>query len=135
MAGPASAPAALSGSGSVPGPGPGSGSGSGSVPGRRGRLRVADRVYARIAARAVREVLTEAWPAGRAKGAPPHVSVTVPGSTVTVRVAVELPFPSDIAALAGAVRTRIAERVVGLTGTRVSEVVVVVEKLVTGGAS
>ncbi|MGW3073181.1 MULTISPECIES: hypothetical protein [unclassified Kitasatospora] len=107
----------------------------GSVPGRRGRLRVADRVYARIAARAAREVLAEAWPAGRAKGAPPHVSVTVPGSTVMVRVELELPFPSDIAALAGAARQRIAERVVGLTGTRVSEVVVVVEKLVTGGAS
>ncbi|WP_030059936.1 MULTISPECIES: hypothetical protein [Streptomyces] len=103
--------------------------------GRRGRLRVADRVYARIAARAAREVLAEAWPAGRAKGAPPHVTVAVPGSTVTVRVAVELPFPSDVAALAGAVRARIAARVVGLTGTRVSDVVIVVEKLVTGGAS
>ncbi|MFE4971170.1 hypothetical protein ACFRAR_03525 [Kitasatospora sp. NPDC056651] len=96
---------------------------------------MADRVYARIAARATREVLAEAWPAGRAKGAPPYVSVTVPGSTVTVRVAVELPFPSDVAALAGAVRERIAERVAGLTGTKVSRVVVVVEKLVTGGAS
>ncbi|MEV7188631.1 hypothetical protein [Kitasatospora sp. NPDC093102] len=92
-------------------------------------------MYARIAARATREVLSEAWPAGRAKGAPPHVSVTVPGSTVKVRVALELPFPADIAALAGAVRQRIRERVAGLTGVRVSEVVVVVEKLVTGGAS
>ncbi|MEU3562197.1 hypothetical protein [Kitasatospora sp. NPDC006786] len=105
------------------------------MPGRRGRLRIADRVYAGIAARATREVLAEAWPAGRAKGAPPHVSVTVPGSTVRVRVALELPFPSDVATLAGAVRARIAERVAGLTGVRVSEVVVVVEKLVTGGAS
>ncbi|MEU3573135.1 hypothetical protein AB0E96_32625 [Kitasatospora sp. NPDC036755] len=109
--------------------------GPGTAPGRRGRLRVGDRVYARIAARAAREVLAGAWPAGRAKGAPPHVSVTVPGSTVTVRVALELPFPSDVAALAGAVRQRIAERVAGLTGTRVSDVVVVVEKLVTGGTS
>ncbi|RKT11204.1 hypothetical protein BX285_5140 [Streptomyces sp. 1114.5] len=105
------------------------------APGRRGRLRVADRVYAGIAARAVREVLAEAWPAGRAKGAPPHVTVAVPGSTVTVRVALELPFPSDVAGLAGEVRARIAARVVGLTGTRVSDVVIVVEKLVTGGAS
>ncbi|MER7584085.1 hypothetical protein [Kitasatospora sp. NPDC097691] len=101
--------------------------------GRRGRLRVADRVYARIAARAAREVLVAAWPAGRVKGAPPHVSVAVPGSTVTVRVEVELPFPADIAGLARAMREAIAERVLGLTGTRVSDVVVVVEKLV--GAS
>ncbi|MET8544049.1 hypothetical protein ABZW03_25875 [Kitasatospora sp. NPDC004799] len=123
MAGPASVPARASGAVS----------GSASVPGRRGRLRIADRVYARIAARAAREVLAEAWPAGRAKGAPPHVSVAVPGSTVTVRVALELPFPSDVAALATAVRARIAERVAALTGARVSDVVVVVEKLVTGG--
>ncbi|WP_030242125.1 hypothetical protein [Streptomyces sp. NRRL S-350] len=105
------------------------------APGRRGRLRVADRVYARIAARAAREAIVEAWPAGRAKGAPPHVSVAVPGSTVTVRVAVELPFPSDVAATARAVRDRIAAQVVGLTGTKVSGVVVVVEKLVPGGAA
>ncbi|MFI2609832.1 hypothetical protein [Kitasatospora sp. NPDC018619] len=118
-----------------PAPGAGAGPDPASVPGRRGRLRVADRVYARIAARAAREALADAWPAGRAKGAPPHVSVTVPGSTVKVRVALELPFPSDVAALAVAVRRRIAERVAGLTGTRVSDVVVVVEKLVTGGAS
>ncbi|MFD8786934.1 hypothetical protein [Kitasatospora sp. NPDC059599] len=114
---------------SAPAPGP--------VPasGRRGRLRVADRVYARIAAQAVREVLAVAWPAGRARGAPPRVSVAVPGSTVTVRVEVELPFPSDVAGLAAAMRRAIAARVLGLTGTRVSDVVVVVEKLVAGGAS
>ncbi|MFI8455715.1 hypothetical protein [Kitasatospora sp. NPDC085464] len=110
---------------SAPGPVP--------VSGRRGRLRVADRVYARIAARAAREVQVGAWPAGRAKGVPPHVSVAVPGSTVTVRVEVELPFPADIAGLARTMRAAIAERVLSLTGTRVSDVVVVVEKLV--GAS
>ncbi|MFG3053912.1 hypothetical protein ACGFZP_23565 [Kitasatospora sp. NPDC048239] len=104
-------------------------------PGARGRLRVADRVYARIAARAAREALDDAWSGRAERGRPPRVSVAAPGSTVTVRVAVELPFPADLARLAGTVRDRIAEQVGGLTGTRVAEVVVVVERLVTGGAA
>ncbi|MQS14617.1 Asp23/Gls24 family envelope stress response protein [Streptomyces kaniharaensis] len=99
----------------------------------RGRLRLADRVYARIAARAAREALAGAWIGRTARGKPPTVSVAVPGSTVTVRVAVELPFPADVAGLARAVRDRVVTQVNGLTGTRVSEVVVVVERLVTGG--
>ncbi|MBV6699595.1 Asp23/Gls24 family envelope stress response protein [Kitasatospora aureofaciens] len=101
----------------------------------RGRLRIADRVYARIAARAAREALAGVWIGRRVKGAPPTVSVVVPGSTVRVRVGVELPFPADLAALARAVRDRVTTQVNGLTGTRVSEVVVVVERLVTGGRS
>ncbi|MEV8323038.1 Asp23/Gls24 family envelope stress response protein [Kitasatospora sp. NPDC127121] len=104
-------------------------------PAARGRLRIADRVYARIAARAAREALADAWTGRTAKGAPPAVSVATPGSTVTVRVAVALPFPADLAALARAVRERVAAQVAGFTGTRVSEVVVVVERLVTGGVS
>lgn len=100
-----------------------------------GRLRIADRVYARIAARAAREALAEVWQGRAEQGSPPVVSVSVPGSTVTVRVAVELPFPADLAALARAVRDRIATQVLGLTGTRVGEVVVVVEKLVPRGGA
>ncbi|MER7843406.1 hypothetical protein ABTZ03_05585 [Kitasatospora sp. NPDC096077] len=101
---------------------------------RRGRLRVADRVYRRIAGQAAREALAEAWAGRSAQGAPPRVSVARPGSTVTVRVAVDLPFPADLAGLARGVRDRVAERVAGLTGTRVSQVVVVVETLVPRAA-
>ncbi|MFG3228951.1 hypothetical protein ACGF07_29795 [Kitasatospora sp. NPDC048194] len=104
------------------------------VPARRGRLRVADRVYARIADQAVREVLAGVWAGRSTTGAPPRVSVAVPGSTVTVRVTVELPFPADLAGLAAALRERVGDRVAALTGSRVSDVVVVVEKLVAGGA-
>ncbi|MER7751881.1 hypothetical protein [Kitasatospora sp. NPDC097643] len=104
-------------------------------PATRGRLRVADRVYVRIAARAAREALAHAWAGRSVVGAPPTVSVAVPGSTVTVRVTVELPFPADLAALARAVRDRVAAQVGGLTGTRVSGVTVVVERLVGRGAS
>lgn len=101
----------------------------------RGRIRISDRAYARIAARAATEALAGAWAGRSVRGAPPTVSVSVPGSAVRVRVEVELPFPADLAALARAVRERVGERVKGLTGTRVSEVVVVVERLVTGGRS
>ncbi|MFD7448052.1 Asp23/Gls24 family envelope stress response protein [Kitasatospora sp. NPDC059827] len=97
-------------------------------------MRVADRVYERIAGQAAREVVAEAWVGRSVKGEPPKVSVARPGSTVTVRVAVELPFPADLAGLARRVRDRVAAQVSGLTGTKVSEVVVVVEKLVAGGA-
>ena len=102
---------------------------------RRGSLRVADRVFAKIAARAARDALDGAW-AGRAgRGAPPRVSVSVPGRTATVRVGVELPFPTDLAALARQVRDRVAGQVAALTGIRVAEVTVVVERLLpaTGG--
>ncbi|MFI6445311.1 Asp23/Gls24 family envelope stress response protein [Kitasatospora sp. NPDC050543] len=99
----------------------------------RGRLRIADRVFARIAARAAREAMARAW-AGRAgRGAPPKVAISAQGSTATVRVSLELPYPCDLAAVAGEVRDRITERVSTLTGTRVGEVAVVVERLVPAG--
>ncbi|WP_371479010.1 Asp23/Gls24 family envelope stress response protein [Kitasatospora sp. NBC_00315] len=97
--------------------------------GRRGSLRIADRVFAKIAARAARDALETAWVGRAGRGAPPDVSVSVPGRTATVRVGVELPFPADLASLARAVRDRVAEQVVTLTGTRVAEVTVVVERL------
>ncbi|MFJ8434381.1 hypothetical protein ACIQ9P_24055 [Kitasatospora sp. NPDC094019] len=106
-------------------------------PGARGRLRIADRVYARIAARAAREALAEAWQGRTARGEPPRVSVTgpsAPSAPVTVRVAVDLPFPADLTALARAVRDRIGVDVRALTATRVAEVVVVVEHLVPEAA-
>ncbi|MFF8774610.1 hypothetical protein [Kitasatospora sp. NPDC015120] len=102
-------------------------------PGARGRLRLADRVYARIAARAAREALADAWHGRSARGGPPKVSVTgpaSPGAPVTVRVSVDLPFPADLAALARAVRDRVTTDTRMLTGSRVSEVVVMVEHLV-----
>ncbi|MFB7473869.1 hypothetical protein [Kitasatospora sp. NPDC056184] len=102
-------------------------------PGARGRLRIADRVYARIAARAAREALADAWHDRTARGGPPKVSVTgpaTPSAPVTVRVSVDLPFPADLAALARTVRDRVTRDTRALTGTRVAEVVVVIEHLV-----
>lgn len=105
-------------------------------PGARGRLRIADRVHAAIAARAAQEALAAAWPVRSGPDAPPRASVSTPGTTVAVRISVELPFPADLAALAGAVRERVVDRLTTLTGTRVTEVTVVVDRLVPvpGGA-
>lgn len=90
----------------------------------RGRLRIADRVLTRLAGRAARQAL-----GGRA-GAVHRVTVTGAGHSVRLTLGVELPYPADLAALAGAVRTAVVAELAGLTGTSVGEVVVVVERLV-----
>ncbi|MGK5732417.1 Asp23/Gls24 family envelope stress response protein [Streptomyces sp. URMC 124] len=113
----------------------------------RGATRIADRVVAKIASQAAREALRGGPGAGAgagagvgagagagagalsADGSPPHAVVTVHDDVARVRVAVELPYPSDIGAHCGAVRRRIAERVRALAGMEVPEVVVSVERL------
>ncbi|MFE1288987.1 Asp23/Gls24 family envelope stress response protein [Streptomyces sp. NPDC058751] len=107
-------------------------------PAERGATRIADRVVAKIAARAAREALPP--PPGDA--AVPHATVVVrrraPGSGGTdgtpehsarVRVSLELGYPADIGALCGEVRRHVAERVEALAGMEVPEVAVQVERL------
>ncbi|MGA4848066.1 hypothetical protein ACOBQB_18110 [Streptomyces sp. G5(2025)] len=108
------------------------------APGERGATRIADRVVAKIAARAAREAV-QAVPDG---GSPPHATVSVTpqssGSAATgealfgtarVRVSLELVYPCDIGRQCGAVRHQVAERVRALAGMDVPEVVVQVERL------
>jgi uncharacterized alkaline shock family protein YloU len=94
----------------------------------RGTTTIAERVVAKIAAQAAREALrgSGALPEG---GSAPHAVVVVRGGHARVRVGVELDYPSDIGGLCGAVRSRVAERVQGLAGLGVHEVVVQVERL------
>lgn len=107
-------------------------------PGERGATRIADRVVAKIAARAAREAL----PVLPDEAAPPHATVSVrppaagsarsgeaPHGSARVRVSVELDYPSDIGGQCGAVRRRVAERVKALAGMEVPEVAVQVERL------
>ncbi|GGR91560.1 hypothetical protein GCM10010252_32830 [Streptomyces aureoverticillatus] len=102
-------------------------------PGERGATRIADRVVAKIAARAAREAL----PALPAEAAAPHATVSVRPRTrdsaradsARVRVSLELDYPSDIGRQCGAVRRRVAERVKALAGMEVPEVAVQVERL------
>ncbi|MGW1893111.1 hypothetical protein ACWCP6_23130 [Streptomyces sp. NPDC002004] len=91
----------------------------------RGATRIADRVVAKIAARAAREAL-DTLPEG---GAPPHATVTVHRDTARVRVGVELDYPCDIGGQCGAVRRHVVERVGALAGMDVREVAVEVERL------
>ncbi|MFF7634520.1 hypothetical protein ACFZB9_15395 [Kitasatospora sp. NPDC008050] len=97
---------------------------------RRGRLRIADRVLTRIALVAARGALGQ----GRV-GEEPRVSVAVVDGVARVRVGVDLPFPTDLARQAAAVRAAVADRVGALTGIPAGEVVVVVERLHPVGGS
>ncbi|MYV42610.1 Asp23/Gls24 family envelope stress response protein [Streptomyces sp. SID1328] len=107
-------------------------------PGERGFTRIADRVVAKIAARAAREAIA---PLPR-NTKTPHTTVNVrprargtgpvedsPFGTARVRVVVELEYPGDIGARCAAVRRRVTERVGTLANMEVPEVVVEVERL------
>ncbi|MEV4612131.1 hypothetical protein AB0K43_05935 [Kitasatospora sp. NPDC049258] len=103
------------------------------VAAQRGELRLADRVFDRIAGYAVQQSLTESW-AGRAeRGAPPRVSVRVVQGVARISLHLDLPFPADLAELARIARRAAAAQVAELTGTPVGEVVVVVERLLPVG--
>ncbi|MFZ3469438.1 hypothetical protein ACODT3_29840 [Streptomyces sp. 4.24] len=89
----------------------------------RGATRIADRVVAKIAARAAREAL-----AGTG-AAPPHATVTVHHDIARVRVALELAYPSDLAAQCANVRRQVALRVEEYAEMAVPEVDIDIERL------
>ncbi|QDQ10806.1 Asp23/Gls24 family envelope stress response protein [Streptomyces spectabilis] len=108
------------------------------APAERGATRIADRVIAKIAARAAREALW-ALPEG---AAPPHATVSVlarahgsarageaPSGAARVHISLELDYPSDIGGQCAAVRRHVIERVEALAGMEVPEVAVQVERL------
>ncbi|MGW7416314.1 hypothetical protein [Streptomyces sp. NPDC054863] len=91
----------------------------------RGATRIADRVVAKIAARAAREALG-VLPEG---GSAPHAEVTVHGAAARVRIGLELGYPSDIGGQCALVRRQVTDRVGELAGMAVPEVTVLVERL------
>lgn len=95
------------------------------APAERGATRIADRVVAKIAAQAAREVL-DALPPDAVR---PHATVVVHREIARVRVSLELDYPSDIGGQCRAVRRHVAERVGALAGMEVHEVAVQVERL------
>ncbi|MER6465366.1 Asp23/Gls24 family envelope stress response protein [Streptomyces sp. NPDC048409] len=95
------------------------------APGERGAVRIADRVVAKIAAQAAREVL---GPLPK-DAVPPHATVVVHHGTARVRVHLELDYPSAIGARCAAVRRQVTERVGALVDMEVREVAVHVERL------
>ncbi|CAM5416921.1 Asp23/Gls24 family envelope stress response protein [Streptomyces avidinii] len=89
----------------------------------RGATRIADRVVAKIAAQAAREVL------GTTSGAPAHATVTVHHDIARVRVSLEVDYPSDLAAQCAAVRRQVALRVEECASMSVPEVDIDIEHL------
>ncbi|MFH8977729.1 hypothetical protein [Streptomyces sp. NPDC017890] len=94
-------------------------------PGGRGATRIADRVVAKIAARAAREAVGPLHP----DAARPYATVVVHHDTAHVRVHLELDYPCDVGARCGQVRHQVVQRVRTLVGMAVPEVVVEVERL------
>ncbi|MET9431469.1 hypothetical protein [Streptomyces sp. NPDC003036] len=96
----------------------------------RGATVIADRVVAKIAARAAREALDDAPEGGVPEGGrPPHASVVVHRDSARIRISLELGYPSDLGAQCGAVRRHVTRRVEALAGMSVPEVAVQVERL------
>jgi uncharacterized alkaline shock family protein YloU len=99
-------------------------------PAERGSLRIADRVVAKIAARAARDALADAPQAEHVPiGTRPNASVALRRGSAYVRLSVELGYPNDIGAVARSVRLHVADRVRALTGMDVPDVAVEVERL------
>ncbi|KAB8157491.1 Asp23/Gls24 family envelope stress response protein [Streptomyces sp. 3MP-14] len=107
---------------------------------QRGTTRIADRVVAKLARQAAREALRAPRddppaPHGRPGGPQATAVVRRPpgadgtGGLASVRVSVELAYPSDIGAQCGAVRHHVTRRVGELAGMELQEVAVAVERL------
>ncbi|GHH59539.1 hypothetical protein GCM10018781_02910 [Kitasatospora indigofera] len=105
------------------------------TPRERGATVIPDRVVARIAARAGREALS-ARPNRPARAAPPapDASAHVHGSSARIRLAVELPYPTDLAAAARELQRQVAQRVGRLTGLEVTEVALAIRRLLPEGS-
>lgn len=105
------------------------------APSLRGATVIPERVVARIAARAGREALF-AQPHAPARLAPPtpDASAHVHGGSARLRLAVELPYPIDLAAAARELQRQVTQRVGRLTGLEVTEVALVIRRLLPEGS-
>lgn len=98
----------------------------------RGATVIPEKVVARIAARAAREALATHTDtsAAHAELAAPHASVTVGSGTARLGLTMDLPYPIDLARASRHVQHYVGERVARLTGMRVTEVTLAIERLV-----
>ncbi|MCK1796009.1 alkaline shock response membrane anchor protein AmaP [Streptomyces sp. XM4193] len=95
--------------------------------GERGALVISDRTRNRIAVQAAADAIEQRVVAPVA--ARPRAVVRLRRGTAHVRLAIALPYPSDIPALCAGVRETVAERCAELTGTPVRRVSVLVDRL------
>ncbi|MFE5520937.1 hypothetical protein ACFQ9Q_24900 [Streptomyces virginiae] len=87
---------------------------------------------ARIAARAAKEALAENTDTAAvpARPATPRASATVAGDTTRLGLEMELPYPVDLVLASRHVQDYVSERVAQLTGMRVTEVTLAIDRLV-----
>lgn len=111
------------------------------APEQRGRTAIADRVVARLAARAVTEVEQTGGAArqligvtiGRQTGeGTARVSARVDGNLAMIEMRLSLAYPAPVRALARDVRRHVIERVTGLTGLEIRHVDIEVVRLLSG---
>ena len=112
------------------------------APEQRGRTAIADRVVARVAARAVAEVEQTGGAArqligvaiGRETGeGMARVSARIDGHLAMIEMRLSLTYPAPVRALTREVRRHVIERVTGLTGLEVRHVDIEVARLLRGG--
>ena len=111
------------------------------APEQRGRTAIADRVVARLAARAAAEVEQTGGAArqligvamGRETGeGTARVSARVDGHLAVIEMRLSLAYPAPVRALTREVRRHVIERVTGLTGLEVRHVDIEVVRLLRG---
>lgn len=110
------------------------------VPGQRGRTRIADSVVAKIATRAVAEVGQTGGAArqligltlGRQTGeGSARVSARVSGNLAMIEMRLSLAYPAPVRSLTRQVRRHVMERVTTLTGIEVRHVDIDVARLLS----
>lgn len=111
------------------------------APERRGQTVIADRVVARLAARAVAELEQTGGAArqligvaiGRETGeGMARVSARIDGHLAMIEMRLSLTYPAPVRALTREVRRHVIERVTGLTGLEVRHVDIEVARLLRG---
>lgn len=102
-------------------------------PAERGATIIPDKVVGRIAAEAGRVAQRNraAVPQDRDPGAAPSASVVSHAGAVRLRLAVDLPYPTDLARVCEQIQHDVGDRVAQLTGMRVDEVTLTIRRLLT----
>ncbi|WP_432029898.1 Asp23/Gls24 family envelope stress response protein [Streptomyces sp. 1222.5] len=107
------------------------------LPAERGATVIPDRVVARIAAQAGRVAQRHraAIPPDHGQAAAPSASVISHTGSVRLHLAMDLPYPADLARICQQIQHDVADRVAQLTGMHVDEVTLTIRRLVTTSAS
>ncbi|WP_433605398.1 Asp23/Gls24 family envelope stress response protein [Dactylosporangium sp. CA-139114] len=98
-----------------------------------GSITVAERVVAKLAARAALELPDAVATARRVLGrARPKASARVAGDVAVIDLEISVRWPASVPRVTAAVRRHVRERLTSLTGLTIAEVRIVVTDLATG---